>query len=91
LQAGQDFFIALRSNKTTGFAWTANVGDGKIAAYQGNVYQDSSTGHMGAGGQQIFIFHANRSGTTTIAFAYARSFEPNNPPAKTLTFTITVQ
>jgi predicted secreted protein len=91
IKAGEDFFIALASNRTTGFGWTAKVGDDRILAYEGNVYQNPSSGLMGAGGQQLFVFHANRTGSTTIVFNYARSFEPNVPAAKTLSFTISVQ
>lgn len=91
IKAGEDFLIALQSNRTTGYAWTAKVADGKIAAYEGNAYQNPDAARPGAAGQQIFIFHANRSGSTTIDFGYARPFEPNAAPSKTLTFSITVQ
>lgn len=91
VKAGEDFLIALQSNRTTGYTWTAKVGDSKIAAYEGNAYESPSSTQAGAPGEQIFIFHANRTGTTTIDFGYARPFEPNVAPAKTLTFSITVQ
>jgi inhibitor of cysteine peptidase len=91
VQAGDDFFIALPSNPTTGYTWTQSIGDGKVLAYEGNVFQAPSNGLIGAGGQQIFIYHANRSGATAISFSYARPFEPNAPPAKSLTFNVTVQ
>lgn len=91
VKVGEEFFIALPSNKTTGYAWTATIGDEKLTAYEGNVYQNPSSGLIGAGGQQIFIFHANRTGTTTITFAYARSFETNTAPAKTLSFSLSIQ
>jgi inhibitor of cysteine peptidase len=91
VDAGEEFFIALASNETTGYTWSQSVADGRILAYEGNVYQGPSNGMMGTGGQQIFIYHANRTGTTTIAFSYARPFEPNAPPAKMLTFNVTVR
>lgn len=91
VRAGDEFFIALPSNRTTGYTWTQAIGDDKIAAYEGNVYQPPSSGLAGQGGQQIFIYHANRSGTTAIRFAYGRPFEPAQPPAKTAVFSVTVQ
>jgi inhibitor of cysteine peptidase len=91
VDAGEDFFIALPSNETTGYRWSQSLADGKILAYEGNVYQPSTGGAMGAGGQQIFIYHANRSGSTTIVFSYARPFEPNAAPAKSLTFAANVK
>ncbi|MBV8372133.1 MAG: protease inhibitor I42 family protein [Candidatus Eremiobacteraeota bacterium] len=91
VDAGEEFFIALPSNPTTGYTWTQTTGNGYVIAYEGNVYQAPSNGMIGAGGQQIFIYHANRSGATVVAFTYARPFEPNAPPAKSLTFTVTVR
>lgn len=91
VQAGEEFFIALPSNVTTGYRWSQTVGDGKIVAYEGNVYQPPAGAAMGAPGQQLFIYHANRSGTTSIVLAYARPFEPGTPPAKTVTFNVSVQ
>lgn len=87
----EDFFIALPSNVTTGYAWTATVADPKLVAYEGNVYQRPSHAMPGAGGQQFFIFHANRSGSTTIVFNYARSFDTSAAPARSLTFGLTVE
>lgn len=91
VQAGDEFFIALPSNRTTGYTWSQTIGDEKIVAYEGNVYQAPSAGLAGQGGQQIFIYHANRSGSTAIHFSYARPFEPGQQPAKTSVFSVTVQ
>ncbi|HZY98997.1 MAG TPA: protease inhibitor I42 family protein [Candidatus Baltobacteraceae bacterium] len=91
VDAGEEFFIALASNETTGYTWKQAIDDGKILAYEGNVYQSPSSGLIGGGGQQIFIYHANRSGSTTIHFSYSRPFEPNVPPTKTTTFNVTVK
>jgi inhibitor of cysteine peptidase len=90
INVGEEFFIALESNPTTGYSWTQQTGDGNVLAYEGNVRQNPNPTIPGAGGQQIFIYHANRSGTSTITFQYARPFEPNNAPGKMVTFTITV-
>ena len=91
VKAGEELFIALPSNASTGYSWSAAVNDTKLVSYEGNVFQRRSAAIPGAAGEQLFIFHANRSGTTTIAFNYARPFETNAAPAKTLTFTITVE
>jgi len=91
VQSGEDFFIALPSNVTTGYSWTQNLPSDLVVAYEGNVRQPAAQAMPGAPGQQIFIYHANRSGTATIVLTYTRSFEPDAPPAKTLTYTVTVQ
>jgi inhibitor of cysteine peptidase len=82
--AGEEFFVALDSNVTTGYSWTAAIGDGTVASTEGSVYQPPASQAMGAGGQQIFIFRAGRAGTTGIVFTYAKT------AAKTLTFDVTV-
>ena len=95
--AGDDFFIALSSNPTTGYSWTQSIADGSVAAYEGNVYEPlaqfiaSGPSAIGAAGQQIFIYHANRSGSTGITFSYARPFEKGVAPVKAVTFSITVK
>lgn len=90
IQVGEEFFIALQSNPSTGYSWTQQTGDGSVLAYEGNVRQNPAQAMPGAAGQQIFIYHANRSGTSTITFQYSRPFEPNAAPGKTVTFTIQV-
>ena len=90
INVGEEFFIALQSNPSTGYSWTQQTGDGNVLAYEGNVRQNPNLSVPGAAGQQIFIYHANRSGTSTITFQYSRPFEPNNAPGKMITFTITV-
>jgi inhibitor of cysteine peptidase len=91
VKPGEEIFIALPSNRSTGYSWSAAVNDAKLISYEGNVYQRRSSSVPGASGQQLFVFHANRSGTTTIAFSYTRPFESNTAPEKTLTFTIKVE
>lgn len=90
VQIGEEFFIALQSNPSTGYSWTQQTGDGSVLAYEGNVRQNPSTATPGAPGQQIFIYHANRTGTSTLTFQYSRPFEPNAAPARSVTFTIQV-
>jgi predicted secreted protein len=89
--AGEDFFIALASNASTGYSWGQTLPSDLIVAYEGNVRQPAAQAMPGAPGQQIFIYHANRTGTATIVLTYTRPFEPDAPPAKTLTYTVTVQ
>jgi predicted secreted protein len=88
---GEDFFIALPSTPSTGYAWTQTMADTTVLTYSGNVREAAPQSVPGATGQQIFIYHANRSGATTVVMNYTRSFEPDAPPAKSLTYTVTVQ
>ena len=90
VQAGEEFFIALSANPGTGYSWKQTMLDDKVVAYEGNVKQPAPQAIPGAPGQQIFVYHANRSGTATITLTYSRPWETNAAPAKTLTFNVTV-
>ena len=91
VSAGEEFFLAMPSNATTGYSWTQTIADGNILAYEGNVYEGPFQTQPGAGGQQLFIYHANRSGSTVVTLVYARPFEPNDPTRQTITFNVTVK
>jgi len=88
---GHAFLVALPSNPTTGYSWTASVSNASVEN-EGSAYQahPAAAGMMGSGGQQIFEFEANAAGTATIAFSYARPFEKGKPAAKTAVFHVTV-
>lgn len=94
VKVGQDFLIALPSRPSTGFSWTAKS-SGAAVAVEGSAYQgpppSSTMMRVGAGGQQIFVLEAMKPGTATATFAYARPWEKNVKPARTMTFTITVK
>lgn len=91
VRAGDEFFIALPSNPSTGYSWSQAIDDGQILAYEGSVYEAASNGLPGGQGQQIFIYHANRSGATSVHLTYGRPFEAGSPSARTATFSVTVQ
>jgi predicted secreted protein len=91
VRAGETFFIAVPSDPGTGYSWTQTLASGLILAYEGNVREPAPQQMPGAPGQQIFIYHANRTGSTTVVLNYTRPFEPDAPPAKSLTYTVTVQ
>jgi predicted secreted protein len=87
---GTRFLIALDSNKTTGYSWTAAVRGGAVTN-EGSAYQASSGHTMGAPGRQIFVFYATRKGTSTVTLTYRRPWAHSGPAAKTVTFTIVVK
>ena len=88
---GHDFLIALESNPTTGYSWTASVSNANVED-EGSAYQANKVAPhvVGAGGQQIFSFEGSAAGTTTITFSYARPWEKGKSAAKTVVFHVTV-
>jgi len=85
---GQTFVIELESNPTTGYEWTAE--DNANAEFVKSTMVTNST-LPGAPGMQRLTFTATKAGTSTLVLNYARSFEPNNPPAQTEKFPLTVK
>ncbi len=83
-----DFLIALASNPSTGYRWSATVSGSKAVTAKGSAYQSRAPGMPGAGGQQVFSFQAGHAGTATISLAYARPWEKNVKPIKQLFFTV---
>jgi predicted secreted protein len=85
---GGEFVIALAANPSTGYAWTA-AHDRHVTLIRSRQVIDEN--RPGAPGKQELTFRAITPGTTTLKLAYARSFEPGLPPAKTRTFLVTVR
>lgn len=93
VKAGQEFLIAIPSNPTTGYSWTAKSSSGVVTVW-GSAYQGpaaTAKPMVGAGGQQIFVCEANKAGTAQITFSYARPWQKGMKPARTMTFAVTVK
>jgi inhibitor of cysteine peptidase len=94
LAVGQQLVVKLGSNPTTGYGWSiTQPGTPQLVALGEPVYEQDpgSQGMAGAGGTQAFTFNAEAAGETTLTLAYARPFEPNEPPANTFSVPVTVR
>jgi inhibitor of cysteine peptidase len=94
LANGGTLIIALTSNPSTGFAWSVADPSPSQLVLQGEpqyVPAGSTTPVVGAAGTQVFTFKATATGEAKLTLNYARSFEPNVPPNKTFTVTVTVE
>lgn len=85
---GQSFVIELESNPTTGYEWTAQSNPNAELVKSRMV---TSSTLPGAPGMQQLTFRATKAGSSTLVLDYARSFEPNNPPAQTESFPLRVR
>lgn len=67
--------VTLCSNPSTGYSWSdsARVRDHTIAWQTSHTSLSSSSGAMGAPGQERWTFQGLREGTTNISFEYSRS------------------
>jgi predicted secreted protein len=84
---GQTFVIELESNPTTGYEWTAEA-DTNAEFVKSSMVTHSTL--AGAPGMQRLTFEATKTGSSTLVLNYARSFEPDNPPAQTESFPLKV-
>ncbi|MCE5241619.1 MAG: protease inhibitor I42 family protein [Syntrophobacteraceae bacterium] len=89
---GREFDISLQSNRTTGFMWQlASPLDASIVQFVGSEYKAPKSRLQGAGGTEVWTFRSVGPGQATISMKYARPWEKNVPPVKTVTFKIVSQ
>jgi predicted secreted protein len=84
---GDEFVVALASNPTTGYMWTAE--DNPDVTFVSS-HQTTASTLPGAPGSQELTFRADHTGSSTLELVYSRSFEPDQPPAQTAEFPVTV-
>ena len=82
-----EFVVELPATPSTGYEWTAVTNP---ALQQETTEQIQGGSQPGAEGTQRITFRSQEVGTTSLVLHYARSFEPDQPPAKTQTFQVTV-
>lgn len=76
---GQDFYIALGSNPgSTGYSWQASYDESMLELVGGeSEYKpaEGAEGMVGAGGTEIFHFHALAKGETEITLTYRQPWD----------------
>ena len=83
----EEFVVALPATPSTGYEWTA-AGNADVTFVSTTQIQGGD--QPGASGTQRLTFHGHQTGSSTLTFTYARSFEKTEPPAKTADFPLTV-
>lgn len=90
VKPGDDVLVALAQNQTTGFSWEV-VGSGKsVLSLEGSAIRPPASAALGAGGEKMFAFKAQQSGSATVEIAYRRPWEKHVKPARVVTITVTV-
>ena len=91
VKSGNNFIIALESNRTTGYEWQlAKPLDAATVELIGSQYLAPDTKRIGTAGKEHWTFKGVGRGKTPIFFKYVRPWEKNIAPAKELTFKIIV-
>jgi predicted secreted protein len=92
LSSGQELFVTLTSNATTGYSWSRRFTvDGVLAVVGEAEYLPDQPIIPGSGGKERFRFSAARTGRTTASFEYRRPWETSSAATKTATYDIVVQ
>jgi inhibitor of cysteine peptidase len=84
--------VRLEANHTTGYSWVFTPAANPVLMRQGRTaYQEHGAGGtVGAGGVEVWRFKAMKAGKQGLQFEYRRPWEKDSPPAKVVTFTVTV-
>jgi predicted secreted protein len=97
VNAGEGFFIRIKSNITTGYSWEfAQPVDKDYLEFLGKIdkeEEDDSPGErlLGASGFETLKFKALASGQTVIALKLVRPWEKGVEPIKTRKINVTVE
>jgi inhibitor of cysteine peptidase len=94
LALGGQLIVALASNPTTGFSWSAGETSDAALVLQGEpryAPPGSTTAVVGAGGTEIFTFRAEMPGRANLVLEYRRPFEPDAAPEQTFRVTVEIR
>jgi inhibitor of cysteine peptidase len=93
LKVGAVLEVRLEANHTTGYSWVFAPVVNPVLMRQGRtVYQEHvAGGTVGTGGVEVWRFKAVKAGTQGLQFEYRRPWEKGSPPAKVVTFAVTVE
>jgi inhibitor of cysteine peptidase len=93
LKAGAVLEVRLEANHTTGYSWVATPVANPVLMRQGAAkYEERAAGSKaGVGGVEVWRFKAVKAGKQGLQFEYRRPWEKGSPPAKVVTFAVTVE
>jgi len=93
LKTGAVLEVRLEANHTTGYSWIAAPVANPVLMMQGRAaYQENAAGgKAGVGGVEVWRFKAVKAGRQGLQFEYRRPWEKGAPPAKIVTFSVTVE
>lgn len=94
LGRGDTLMVRLPANPSTGYDWSYSVTGEGMLRQEGDVIREVKGGSKGMVGSpitEVWNLKALRSGAFTITFSYARPWEKDVPPAKKVTWPVTIR
>lgn len=91
MQQGEVLMVTLEGNPSTGYTWErADDGD-QVLEQEGEPAFTPESDKVGAGGVQVFRFHAATTGRTTLRMVYHRPWEEEVEPLETWSVEVVVR
>lgn len=92
MQVNQTLTIALQENPTTGYEWAVEPSSQPLLLLKSSEYVTTAKpGLVGAGGQRLLRFQADRIGTEKLQLKLWRSWEGDSSITDRFAVTVTVQ
>jgi predicted secreted protein len=87
---GQEFVIALGSNRTTGYGWQASYDESMLRLVEKTYEGETEEDVVGAGGIEYFRFRTLEAGETEITLVYKQPWEGGGI-GETKVFTVNIE
>lgn len=92
VKVGEEFFIVLNGNPSTGFTWEAKDLDTTMFELVGEPeFVSDNPGLVGSGGTLTLTFKALQAGTATVSLVYHRPWETDVEPIDTFSISVTIK
>jgi len=94
MAVGQTLAVTLDANPSTGYGWQRVLSEDGVLQQVGETqFQEGPAGKglVGAGGQEILRFKAERAGQTTLDLVYLRPWEKDAEPEGTFSVQVVVR
>lgn len=86
----EKFVVKLEGDPTTGYNWTYSAEPSGIVKQVTSDYVSEDTGLVGSDGEFVFVFEGVKEGDVQLVFEYAREWEEDTPPTRTVVYDLSV-
>ncbi len=92
IAVGGSITVTLDSNVTTGYSWQlTGISDSGVLEKTNNVYEAPTGNLIGAGGKEVWTFHALGTGKATLSMEYDQPWTGGQKDAKSFTLMVIVK
>lgn len=90
IEVGDKIKAKLCANPTTGFSWDYVLADENVMRFESHDYIEPDSELVGAGGVDVWVFKAIRTGKAVITMEYSKPWEGGTKKERTYTMDVTV-